>query len=154
MRKTTDTFSFAIPESWKTFVESGRFVAEGSNGQHIVLSSWTPQLRAGSRPEPSVFETLLDALVENAKQAAMHAADDPALSVTKPMSAAAPAGGVFNCWTLLADDGEVFFGAAVVRGPSAVMLVTYELPLSSESIAQFEEFLSSFGPPIDGECHA
>ena len=129
-------------------MEGKRFVAEGPDGEALILSSWVAQPRLGTNSADHLLEPFLDKLVENAKDAALNAAGQPGLTIMRPLSAAAPAGGIFPCWTLVAHDPEVFFAEAIIRGPSAVMLATYEATISAERVAQFESFLSSFGFPL------
>lgn len=129
-------------------MEGNRFIAEGPAGEVFILSSWAAQPRRGTRPAEHLLEPVVDRLVENAKSAALDAAGQPGLTIVKPLAAAAPAGGIFPCWTLVAHDPQLFFAEAIVRGPSAVMLATYEASISAERVAQFESFLSSFGFPL------
>ena len=132
LRKSTDTFSFEIPDGWRAFAESGRLTANGPGGEVLILSSWAAPA------------DLLDAVEQNAKRAATSAASDPALTITKALAEGKPAGGIHRCWTVLAEDGAVFFGQAIIRGRSAVMLATYEAPLSQKAAESFSEFLDSF----------
>ena len=98
----------------------------------LILSSWAAP------------GDLLDAVEQNAKRAATSAASDPALTITKPLAEDRPSGGIHRCWTVLAQDSAVFFGQAIIRGRSAVMLATYEAPLSKKAAESFCEFLDSF----------
>jgi hypothetical protein len=145
LRKSTDAFSFEVPDGWETFTESRRLIANGPGGEVVILSSWVVV------PDPGTqvinLEAALDELEKNARRSAVKAASDPALTITKPLGEDIPAGGIYPCWTLLANDGQVFLGEAIVRGLSAVMLATYEVPLTENSARAFSAFLRTFGFP-------
>ena len=142
MRNTTDTFSFDIPDSWEVFMEDRRFVAQGPEGEELILSSWAPMPRPGSTG--AGLDQVLAQLVANAKSAAERTAADPDLTITKPLGPDEPAGGIFPCWTLLSEAPDESFCQAVIQGPSAVMLATYEAPLSPHRVDEFKVFLRSF----------
>ena len=143
MKHTTDTFEFAIPDDWVTFLENGKFVGHGPSGEELILSSWFA--KAPKDTAERVFGGLIDQLVENAIAAAARIAADPELRVVQPLSPGAIAGGTLPCWTIMAEStgGEVFFGQAVIRGPRAVMLATLEAPNAQTREAQVREFLAS-----------
>jgi hypothetical protein len=146
MRKTTDSFSFELPSDWVSFREGTRLVAQGAAGEELMLSSWF----AGAPPTASneEVERLVNMLLDNATRAAQESAEHPDLQITKPFSRDVDAGGFFPCWTILSETRvrDTFFGQAIIRGQRAVMLATFEAPLSPTRATELQAFLETFAP--------
>ena len=146
MRKTTDSFSFDIPEGWITFQDRACLVAQGPDGEELILSSWCVEAPpTASRDE---IDMLVTTLLDNATKSAQHTVAEADLHVTKPLARYIDAGGWFPCWTLLARTtiDHIFFGQAVIRGRRAVMLVTLEAPCTTRSESHLQAFLDTFAP--------
>lgn len=139
----TDTFSFDIPDGWQTFTEGSRLIAQGSEGEELILSSFA--VRASATAAPAELDNVMEELIVNAKAAAEKAASHPDLVITKPLDRDVDAGGAFPCWTLHSESRaqDVFFAQAVIRGARAVMLLTFEAPYSARRASQFAAFLST-----------
>src|SRR5438552_14062244 len=112
MRKTTDTFSFDLPDDWQTFRDGIRLVAQGAKGEELILSSWYVKVSDGA--SAAAADVVVDRLFANAQQSAQKTAADPELKITRPFTKDVDAGGHFPCWTVLAETiaGDVFFGEA------------------------------------------
>ena len=142
MRKTSDSFSFEVPDTWTVFKEGNRLVAQGAGAEELIVSS---SIITG----PSTTTGLVERLFANAKHAAEETAADSGLRITKEFGRAPDAGGSFPCWTIYCETiaQDLFFGQAIVRGEHAVLLVTYEAPYSPHRGDELEAFLATFGPP-------
>lgn len=144
MRKSTNTFSFEVPDDWETFADGRQLVAHGPRGEEIILSSW-----AVTGPEGVERDRFVEEILNAACRSMESAADNPELQVSKPFARDADAGGMFPCWTLIAEtrQQDVLFAQAAIRGSAAVILATFESPYGDEHLRRFSEFLASFGPP-------
>jgi hypothetical protein len=145
MRKTTTTFAFDIPDAWTTFVDGVQFVAQGPDGEEIILSSW-----AVDGPSGSDRDRLADELLDSAKRAIESAASHPGLRITKPLGRVIYGGAVLPSWSLVAETQgrDVLFAQAAVRGSAGVMLVTFESPNTGKHLSWFKDFLAGLGPPM------
>jgi len=146
MRKTSDSFSFEVPDTWTVFKEANRFVAQGAGAEELIVSS---SVITGPPTATSDATGLTERLFANAKRAAEETAADSGLRITKEFGSAPDAGGWFPCWTIYCETiaQDLFFGQAIVRGEHAVLLVTYEAPYSPHRGDELEAFLATFGPP-------
>lgn len=144
MRTTTNSFSFEFPENWRRFKDGVRLVAQGPQGEELILSSWLVKGPDGAGPAEG--DRLVEGLFRNARRSAEKTAADPELKITQPFARDLDAGGVFPCWTLLSETvvQDIFFGEAVIRGRRAVMLVTFEAPYSTTRPQELAAFLRTF----------
>lgn len=144
MRKTTNTFSFEVPDDWETFPDGCQLVAHGPQGEEVILSSW-----AVIFPEGAAHDRFVEGMLNAARRSMESAAANPELQVSKPLERDTDAGGGFPCWTLIAETRrkDVLFAQAAIRGSGAVILATFESPYSEEYLRRFREFLAGFGPP-------
>jgi hypothetical protein len=143
IRKTTNSFSFEIPDAWQTFTDAGQFVAQGPEGEEIIISSW-----AISGPAGSERDGLAERLLISAQRSMESAASHPALRITKPFGSDHDIATAFPCRTLLAQTlaQDVLLAQATLRSPNGVMLVTFESPNSQEHLRRFRDFIAGIGP--------
>jgi hypothetical protein len=146
VKHSTDTLSFEAPDGWTTSSQGSRLVLNGLAGEVAIISSWV--VAPSAQTDLTKLNDMLAELERNAERSAIKAAAHPELTISRILGPDTPAGGIFPCSTLISDDGEVFFAEAVVRGPSSVLLLTFEVPLSDNSAQRFAAFLQTFGPAL------
>jgi hypothetical protein len=118
-------FQFDIPEGWKEFRESGRYVVQGPGPglQELIFQSYVLQGEGSAQQQ----EQLLAGLAENALSALRNALDGGLLAIKRPLGpdASLPVQPAWSTMAQAVDDGTLFCGA-VFRGSGAILLLTWE----------------------------
>lgn len=93
VRKTTDSFSFDLPEGWASFQDGSRLVAQGPGGEELILSSRF--VKAPPTASNEEVARLVAVLLDNATRAAQETVAQPDIEVTSALARRLDAGGWF-----------------------------------------------------------
>lgn len=140
MIKKGFTFEFEIPNCWSETNDNDRYIYHGPNGEELIISG-TIIKGKGTKCE---FISIRERLFENAVRSVNNAASHPDLVVKTPLNKERDAFGI-QFWTLHAEstDGEIVFLESILISDSAILLITFEAPNTSDSKSFYENFLSS-----------
>lgn len=148
MLKTGTHFSYEAPDGWLEFREGGRHVYQGPGPglQELIIQSHV-LTGGGSREERN---DLLAQLTTNALGGIESTLASAPFRMLRPLAPDTSLN-VQPAWSLVAvaeEDGTLFCGA-VLRGPAAVLLLTFEAS-SAESLPLFRRVVTSIRLAMDG----
>jgi hypothetical protein len=144
MRRSSDSFSFELPDHWAEVEGGGRLCFQGPRGEALIISSTRVQGDAGSAGLIDKQRAIVGQSFDNALRAMQSAAADPALVIERNLARDDRVTGV-ECWTLLAhaSDEPAAFLQAACRGENSVLFLTLEGPDDDVTRSEFAAILAS-----------